>query len=291
MQAAPKGLGAPAQRRYHRKSIFDFPIDKPFVWVVSLAIHAGREVGSDVHRRLPRALGPVHGRWLVDVVQSDGQQPAERDGWVRHAMGGAGDVAEEPHAIVELSGLTHRPKQTVDRIDAADLCNQAVDASCDPGTSVIVKVRAESANRDGITALAEAAAGGPDVELPVHSAPPQAIGCRRRRPRHGPPDGVEPLFAMRQWNVAADFGRQVPDDGFENTIARLRDVASGAGNSERFSKPGTFGAMQMTVGIAFCTERGIGTWTLLTKVETSCDRILIAGGANVEAEWEQGPAV
>ena len=34
-----------------------------------------------------------------------------------------------------------------------------------------------------------------------------------------------------------------------------------------------------------------GKWTLLTKVETSCDRILIAGGANVEAEWEQGPAV
>ena len=32
-------------------------------------------------------------------------------------------------------------------------------------------------------------------------------------------------------------------------------------------------------------------WTLLTKVETSYDRILIAGGANVEAEWEQGPAV
>ena len=32
-------------------------------------------------------------------------------------------------------------------------------------------------------------------------------------------------------------------------------------------------------------------WTLLTKVETSCDSILIAGGANVEAEWEQGPAV
>ena len=36
---------------------------------------------------------------------------------------------------------------------------------------------------------------------------------------------------------------------------------------------------------------GRWTWTLLTKVETSCDRILIAGGANVEAEWEQGPAV
>ena len=35
----------------------------------------------------------------------------------------------------------------------------------------------------------------------------------------------------------------------------------------------------------------IEKWTLLTKVETSCDRILIAGGANVEAEWEQGPAV
>ena len=40
-------------------------------------------------------------------------------------------------------------------------------------------------------------------------------------------------------------------------------------------------------------QRGPGDadWTLLTKVETSCDRILIAGGANVEAEWEQGPAV
>ena len=37
--------------------------------------------------------------------------------------------------------------------------------------------------------------------------------------------------------------------------------------------------------------RGVENWTLLTKVETSCDRILIAGGANVEAEWEQGPAV
>ena len=40
--------------------------------------------------------------------------------------------------------------------------------------------------------------------------------------------------------------------------------------------------------VFFC---GAGVWTLLTKVETSCDRILIAGGANVEAEWEQGPAV
>ena len=39
-------------------------------------------------------------------------------------------------------------------------------------------------------------------------------------------------------------------------------------------------------------HRALGiVWTLLTKVETSCDRILIAGGANVEAEWEQGPAV
>ena len=38
-------------------------------------------------------------------------------------------------------------------------------------------------------------------------------------------------------------------------------------------------------------ETKLHLWTLLTKVETSCDRILIAGGANVEAEWEQGPAV
>ena len=35
----------------------------------------------------------------------------------------------------------------------------------------------------------------------------------------------------------------------------------------------------------------VSYWTLLTKVETSCDRILIAGGANVEAECEQVPAV
>ena len=40
-----------------------------------------------------------------------------------------------------------------------------------------------------------------------------------------------------------------------------------------------------------CDSRMQLVWTLLTKVETSCDRILIAGGANVEAEWEQGPAV
>ncbi len=39
------------------------------------------------------------------------------------------------------------------------------------------------------------------------------------------------------------------------------------------------------------TEQSNKAWTLLTKVETSCDRILIAGGANVEAEWEQGPTV
>jgi len=32
-------------------------------------------------------------------------------------------------------------------------------------------------------------------------------------------------------------------------------------------------------------------WLLLKKVEASCDRYLIAGGMNVEAEWEQGPAV
>ena len=39
------------------------------------------------------------------------------------------------------------------------------------------------------------------------------------------------------------------------------------------------------------SRSAVGRLTLLTKVETSCDRILIAGGANVEAEWEQGPAV
>ncbi len=43
--------------------------------------------------------------------------------------------------------------------------------------------------------------------------------------------------------------------------------------------------------IAFPGNGITENWTLLTKVETSCDRILIVGGANVEAEWEQGPAV
>ncbi len=35
----------------------------------------------------------------------------------------------------------------------------------------------------------------------------------------------------------------------------------------------------------------VTVWILLKKVEASCDRYLIAGGTNVEAEWEQGPAV
>ena len=50
----------------------------------------------------------------------------------------------------------------------------------------------------------------------------------------------------------------------------------------RLQKPGGRAAVIVPDGVL---------WTLLTKVETSCDRILIAGGANVEAEWEQGPAV
>ena len=45
------------------------------------------------------------------------------------------------------------------------------------------------------------------------------------------------------------------------------------------------------LGLTEMAEGVFQDWTLLTKVETSCDRILIAGGANVEAEWEQGPAV
>ena len=40
-----------------------------------------------------------------------------------------------------------------------------------------------------------------------------------------------------------------------------------------------------------CTEEVLDDWTLLQKVEASCDRYLIAGGTNVEAEWEQGPAI
>ncbi len=55
---------------------------------------------------------------------------------------------------------------------------------------------------------------------------------------------------------------------------------------------GTVGLSLSQVFLESISEDGqLAIWTLLTKVETSCDRILIAGGANVEAEWEQGPAV
>ena len=50
-------------------------------------------------------------------------------------------------------------------------------------------------------------------------------------------------------------------------------------------------ALSKIDGIGDAAVTALKIWTLLTKVETSCDRILIAGGANVEAEWEQGPAV
>ena len=50
-------------------------------------------------------------------------------------------------------------------------------------------------------------------------------------------------------------------------------------------------ADRVIYGFVVARHAFVGCWTLLTKVETSCDRILIAGGANVEAEWEQGPAV
>ena len=48
---------------------------------------------------------------------------------------------------------------------------------------------------------------------------------------------------------------------------------------ELFMKYPFYGSRQMVRQL-----RRDGVWTLLTKVETSCDRILIAGGANVEAE-------
>ena len=87
-------------------------------------------------------------------------------------MDRAGDVPEKPHAVVELSGLAHHPEQTADRIDAADLGNQAIDEAGDPDTGVAVNVRAESVDRDGIAAFAQAAAGDADMELSVHSKAP-----------------------------------------------------------------------------------------------------------------------
>ena len=69
-------------------------------------------------------------------------------------------------------------------------------------------------------------------------------------------------------------------------------------DQHRVSVAGRIGALAATDYDLLCVlslnpplSANITEWTLLTKVETSCDRILIAGGANVEAEWEQGPAV
>ena len=80
------------------------------------------------------------------------------------------------------------------------------------------------------------------------------------------------------WGGRSHYGQcrltPLPRDGAESLLAALvgRD-------------PALDGLKRLLI------ERTEGNWTLLTKVETSCDRILIAGGANVEAEWEQGPAV
>ena len=80
-------------------------------------------------------------------------------------------------------------------------------------------------------------------------------------------------FATKASSTAAEVAAQL--DFNERVVRRLGRTATDA-RVERVIVP---------------TEGRRRYWTLLTKVETSCDRILIAGGANVEAEWEQGPAV
>ena len=84
-------------------------------------------------------------------------------------------------------------------------------------------------------------------------------------------DLAEEVFAKWLERAAASSAKSKPDP----VAMKIVEALAGFENDPKF-KLGNY---------------GYTLWTLLTKVETSCDRILIAGGANVEAEWEQGPAV
>ena len=77
--------------------------------------------------------------------------------------------------------------------------------------------------------------------------------------------------------------------GPSDVVLRDRLPLAGGGSSEARGAVARFAGYRIKNPLR--EQLAVLDWTLLTKVETSCDRILIAGGANVEAEWEQGPAV
>ena len=105
---------------------------------------------------------------------------------------------------------------------------------------------------------------------------------------------AEPVRPPRDWQMlyeqvhARAERERVRADAAEARAEELR-WAEVAARSDAGSWKSRFRSCRRRLSEA--NEEAKELWTLLTKVETSCDRILIAGGANVEAEWEQGPAV
>ena len=105
--------------------------------------------------------------------------------------------------------------------------------------------------------------------------------------------GVEPgtLHALDGAIIAGDGGDQ-RREAVDAVISTMDEI----GMKPQGRKAAIADGAGVQVGFRMSSIDGPATppeaaRTLLTKVETSCDRILIAGGANVEAEWEQGPAV
>ena len=106
--------------------------------------------------------------------------------------------------------------------------------------------------------------------------------------QHVMPDGefVARLAVGRPDGPSSGVLRIWSPKGKSDVYASMRGIAGQVKIS--LHESGTYIAGLTT---QFAAKEVEAVWTLLTKVETSCDRILIAGGANVEAEWEQGPAV
>ena len=90
--------------------------------------------------------------------------------------------------------------------------------------------------------------------------------------------------------IAGDLTASKAPGVFGNGLAILADD-NPIGIGPHVDRPPDGAGHHAVVIVVEAHQTSLGDWTLLTKVATSCDRILIAGGANVEAEWEQGPAV
>ena len=110
--------------------------------------------------------------------------------------------------------------------------------------------------------------------------------------------GTQRGYIVAVRNFTAFLGRS-PDEADAEDLRRYQLHMRSCGASAT-SMNAAVSALRFFFGVTLqrndanagmTTVREPNKWTLLTKVETSCDRILIAGGANVEAEWEQGPAV